>query len=38
MLVSNTDVVAAAFWFSATVQVLDALLPSIEGVHVKDIS
>src|ERR1700720_1048323 len=37
-LVSDTDDMAAAFWFSVTVQVLDALLPSVDGVHDKDVS
>jgi hypothetical protein len=38
LLVSDTDVMAAAFWFSVTVQVLDALLPSVDGAHDKDVS
>jgi hypothetical protein len=38
LLMSDTDVMAAAFWFSVTVQVLDALLPSVDGVHDKDVS
>jgi hypothetical protein len=38
LLLSDTDVIAAAFWFSVTVQVLDALLPRVDGVHDKDVS
>ena len=38
MLMSDTDVIVAAFWFSVTVQVLDALLPSVDGAHDKDVS
>src|SRR6266853_970373 len=29
---------AAAFWFSVTVQVLDALPPSVDGVHDRDVN
>ena len=38
LLLSDTAVIAAAFWFSVTVQVLEALLPSAEGVHDNDVS
>jgi len=38
LLVSDTDVMAAAFWFSVTVQVLDALLPSVDGAQERDVS
>jgi hypothetical protein len=38
LLVSDTDVRAAAFWFSVTVQVLDALLPSVDGAQERDVS
>jgi len=38
LLLSDTDVMAAAFWFSVTVQVLEALLPNVDGVHDKDVS
>jgi hypothetical protein len=38
LLLSDTEVMAAAFWFSVTVQVLEALLPNVDGVHDKDVS
>ena len=37
-LVSDNEVMAAAFWFSVTVQVLDALLPNVDGVQDNDVS
>ncbi len=37
LLLRDTGVVAAAAWFSETVQVLDALLPSVEGVQERDV-
>ena len=37
LLLSDTDVIAAAFWFSATVQMLDALLPSVDGAQESDV-
>jgi len=38
LLLSDTAVMAAAFWFSVTVQVLDALLPSVDGAQERDVS
>ena len=38
MLLSDTAVMAAAFWFSVTVQVLEPLLPRVDGMHDKDVN
>ena len=33
LLLSDTEVAAAAAWVNATVHVLDALLPKVEGLQ-----
>jgi hypothetical protein len=38
LLVSDTIPALVAAWFKVTVQVLDALLPSVEGAQASDIS
>jgi hypothetical protein len=38
LLLSETAVRAAAFWFSDTVQVLEALLPRVDGTQASDVS
>ncbi len=38
LLVSDTIIALAAAWFKATVQVLDALLTSVEGAQASDVS
>ncbi len=37
LLLSDTGVIAAAAWFSDTVQVLEALLPRVDGVQERDV-
>ena len=38
LLVSDTIVGLVAAWFKVTVQVLEALLPSVEGAQASDVS
>jgi hypothetical protein len=38
LLVSDTIAGLIPAWFKVTVQVLDALLPSVEGAQVSDVS
>ena len=38
LLASETVVALAAAWFKITVQVLDVLLPRVEGAHASEVS